>query len=72
MIFDLQFGRNPKTSPCGFKLVETSGKTKVSWYIDIDFGMFLPARWVGLFFDKMLGPDYEKGLLNLKNLIEKS
>lgn len=72
MGFDLQFGKNPKMSPAGFHLKELNGKTTVTWYIDIDFGMFLPGRYFGLMFDKILGPDYEKGLLNLKNLSEKN
>lgn len=71
MRFNLQYGKNPKASPAGFLLSEVNGKTSITWFIDIDFGMFLPGRYFGLFFDKMLGPDYEKGLANLKRYVEK-
>ena len=68
---DLQFGKSSKTSPCGFKLVESAGKTRVTWHLDVNFGMMLPARYFGLMLPKFIGPDYEQGLTNLKKVAEK-
>jgi len=45
--------------------------TKVTWALDTDLGWNPVARYFGLFFDRMVGPDYERGLANLKGLSEK-
>lgn len=45
--------------------------TKVTWGFDMDAGMNPFARWMGLFMDSLIGPDYEKGLANLKSQVEK-
>lgn len=44
--------------------------TEVSWNFETDMGSNPVARWMGLMMDGMLGPDYETGLGNLKNLVE--
>jgi len=44
--------------------------TKVSWDINGNAGMNPVFRWFGLFMDKMIGPDFEAGLNNLKKLAE--
>ena len=49
--------------------------TKVTWSYDGDvtntgIGTSLMGRVMGKFMDNMLGPDYEKGLAQLKNLAE--
>lgn len=44
--------------------------TKVSWDINGNAGMNPVFRWFGLFMDKMIGPDFEAGLKNLKKLAE--
>lgn len=43
-----------------------STSTKVVWSFDNDNGLNPFQRWIGLFMDKLLGPDFEKGLANLK------
>jgi hypothetical protein len=48
-----------------------NGSTQVTWGFDSDMGAGSVGRWFGLFMDGMLGPDYEKGLSNLKGLAEK-
>lgn len=68
--FDLQFGPNPKPNPVGFTFVETGSVTRVTWFMDVDFGMFLPGRYFGLMFDKWMAPDLEGGLSNLKTHCE--
>jgi hypothetical protein len=45
--------------------------TRVTWGFDAEFGNDVIGRWFGyLMFDSMLGPDYEKGLSNLKTVLE--
>jgi hypothetical protein len=46
------------------------GGSLVTWSFDTSFeGNFL-GRYFGLFFDRMIGPDFEKGLSRLKALAE--
>jgi carbon monoxide dehydrogenase subunit G len=49
---------------------EGSG-TKVDWSIDVSLGNII-ERWFGLIMDRMIGPDFEKGLANLKAHVEAS
>lgn len=54
-----------------FKLEAIDGaKTNVTWSLDTDMGQWPPGRYFGLFMDKMLGGDFEKGLANLKAVAE--
>ena len=45
------------------------GQTKVTWMFDSDHAGSLD-RWFGVMMDRMLGPDYEKGLAKLKTVAE--
>lgn len=52
-------------------VVEPQGLgSRVTWSLDTDFGWNLVARYFGLAFDRMVGPDLELGLANLKTLAE--
>ena len=53
-----------------FVFSKKDSMTKVTWIMESDLGMNPIARIFGLFMDKMLGPDFEKGLSNLKQLAE--
>jgi effector-binding domain-containing protein/uncharacterized protein YndB with AHSA1/START domain len=44
--------------------------TQVTWSLDADNGAGPIGRWFGLLMDHWVGPDYEKGLANLKALAE--
>lgn len=44
--------------------------TLVNWKMDVDMGWNLIGRYIGLMFDGMMGPDFEKGLSNLKAFCE--
>lgn len=66
----LDFGENG-TAEAQFTLVPEGEGTKVTWGFDMDAGMNPIARWMGLFMDGWIGPDYEKGLANLKAQVEK-
>jgi hypothetical protein len=37
-----------------------------------DLGNNPLSRWFGLFLDRMIGPDFEAGLVNLKRVSEKA
>ena len=52
------------------KFTTEGAATKVSWDINGNAGMNPVFRWFGLFMDKMIGPDFEAGLNNLKKLAE--
>jgi len=54
-----------------FRFAEQDNKTEVIWMFETHHGMNLLGRYFGLFFDSLIGPDYEAGLTNLKNLLEK-
>jgi hypothetical protein len=45
--------------------------TMVTWTFDSDHGLNPISRWFGLFINKFVGADYEKGLTNLKQVCEK-
>jgi effector-binding domain-containing protein len=65
----IQFGnRGPSTAK--FVLTRSDSSTKVAWIMENDMGMNPVGRLVGLFMDKMIGPDFENGLANLKAYAE--
>jgi effector-binding domain-containing protein len=53
-----------------FTLTPEGTGTKVTWGLDSDMGKGPIGRYFGLFMDKMIGKDYEKGLASLKKLAE--
>lgn len=61
-------GMTPSTGDL-FVTPEGSG-SKVTWTMTGDAGMNPMFRWFGLFMDKLVGPDFEAGLKNLKKLAE--
>jgi effector-binding domain-containing protein len=66
----LNFG-NMSPSYADFNFTPTADGVKVIWTMDADMGMNPVARYFGLMIDKMMGPDYEKGLAGIKELAEK-
>lgn len=65
----LDFG-DQGTADAFFDLEPADAGTRVTWGFDTDFGYNVIGRYMGLFFDQLLGPDYEKGLASLKTLAE--
>lgn len=53
-----------------FLFANENNGTKVTWVMECDMGMNPIGRIFGLFMDKMLGPDFEKGLGKLKQVSE--
>lgn len=66
---DLLFDGSGGTTS-GFKFTPTKGGTQVLWTMHADLGYNPMMRYMGLFFDKFIGPDYEAGLANLKKIAE--
>jgi len=65
----LDFGEQG-TARSFFELTSEADGTGVTWGFDTEFGLNLISRYFGLAFDSLLGPDYETGLANLKELVE--
>jgi uncharacterized protein YndB with AHSA1/START domain len=66
---DLDFGTDG-TAEARYLLVPEDGGTRTIWQLRSEFGGSLTMRWFGLMFERMIGPDYERGLANLKRLLE--
>jgi effector-binding domain-containing protein len=66
----LAFKGEHREAHSGFVLQELNDSTKVNWYIMMDLGWNPVSRYFGLFMDKMMGPDFEKGLKDLKAVSE--
>ena len=70
MLYKLTFTK-PHGSAWGhLKADDSAGMTKVTWTCNMHFGMPANAMLVFMNMDKMLGPDFENGLANMKTLLE--
>ena len=58
------------TAKARFILEGAGDVTKVTWNLEADMGTNPVGRWMGLTLDRLVGGDYEKGLANLKSLVE--
>jgi len=67
----MDFGENGK-SIGKFVLLKENARTIVIWSLSSDLGMNPLSRWIGLFSDKLIGPDLERGLANLDQVITES
>jgi effector-binding domain-containing protein/uncharacterized protein YndB with AHSA1/START domain len=56
-------------SQANWYFTDKEGKTEVKWTMEAHFGDPF-SRYFGLFFDAMLGPDYEKSLKNLDSVVK--
>jgi uncharacterized protein YndB with AHSA1/START domain len=55
----------------GVLTIDAAGSgVRVSWTNEGDMGSNPVNRWFGLFMDRLVGPDFEAGLANLKRLAE--
>jgi|SRR5450432_4034429 len=68
---DLVFG-NMTPQKAMWLLSADGSSTKVVWTLESDAGNSPLGRYLGLFLDRMVGPDYELGLKQLKALAEKT
>ena len=70
--FELYFPDFGTTSVGALELVPEGNGTKVTWPMNGDMGNNPIYRWMTMFMDKMVGPDFEAGLANLEALAEKT
>lgn len=66
---ELDFG-GMGTAEAWWILYDIDAGTGVTWGLNADMGNSPIGRWMGLFMDNMVGPDYEAGLGNLQALVE--
>jgi uncharacterized protein YndB with AHSA1/START domain len=69
--YELYFPDFGANSTGALDLSAEGGGTKVTWTMNGNMGSNPMFRWIALFGDKMVGPDFEAGLSNLKALAEK-
>ncbi len=53
-----------------FDLVLDGAATTLTWTMTSDMGNNPVGRWMGLIMDRLVGPDFESGMANLKRLVE--
>jgi uncharacterized protein YndB with AHSA1/START domain len=69
--YDLYFPEMDSTSTGDLRFELDGRGTRVTWSMDGDMGANPLHRWMGLMMDRLVGPDFEAGLANLKTLAEK-
>jgi uncharacterized protein YndB with AHSA1/START domain len=72
LAFELYFPDFGTTSTGVLELAPAGSATQVTWTMNGNMGRNPVYRWMALFMDRMVGPDFEAGLANLKALAEKS
>lgn len=65
----LEFG-DAGRGTASFLLTPRDTGTELVWSFTSDFEGNFVGRWMGMFFDRMIGPDYERGLAAFKRLAE--
>ncbi len=58
------------TARANFNFEEEGAATRMTWGFDFDTGFNPLLRILGKFMDGMVGKDFEKGLANLKSILE--
>jgi uncharacterized protein YndB with AHSA1/START domain len=69
--YELYFPDFETTSGGDLLLTPEGSSTKVTWTMNGNMGPNPLFRWMALFGDRMVGPDFEAGLANLKALAER-
>ncbi len=68
--YDLDFEHGKYFSNGEIRLEPAGDSVKVTWTNEGKLGLNPIGRYFGLFMDKFMGPDFEKGLANLKAKVE--
>jgi hypothetical protein len=71
VVYSLEFPDMGMSSVGSMELFPSGGGVRVVWIDAGDLGMNPVNRWFGLFLDKMIGPDFDRGLANIKKIVEK-
>lgn len=66
----LEFGGFDRPALANWTIHPEGNSSRVTWTMHTELGRNPLARWFGLFFDKMIGPDFENGLAQLKEKME--
>ena len=66
----LQFSGMDVEHRARYELTADAKGTRVAWVMEADFGGNPIDRWFGLLLDRMVGPDYERGLARLRTHVE--
>lgn len=69
--YHLEFPDMGTQSTGAIELVPEGAGHKVVWTDAGDLGMNPLNRWFGLFLEKLIAPDFERGLANVKKIVEK-
>lgn len=70
LAFELYFPDFGTTSAGVLDLAPSGSGTQVTWTMNGNMGRNPLYRWMALFMDRVVGPDFEAGLANLKALAE--
>ena len=70
--YELSFPEFDSTSSGDLRFEPSAGGTRVTWTMKGDMGGNPVMHWFALFMDRMVGPDFEAGLTNLKAEAEKA
>ena len=70
VVYRLEFPEYDMASTGAFEIAEASNGVDVTWSATGDLGWNPFHRWFGLFFDRLIGPDFEAGLAKLKRVSE--
>ena len=70
LAYELCFADFGTTSNGALEIAGDGTQTQVTWTMNGDMGSNPLLRWLALFGDRMVGPDFEAGLANLKALAE--
>jgi effector-binding domain-containing protein len=68
--YDLSFENGKYLSKGTIRIEEIADSCKVSWIDDGNLGYNPIARYIGLFVEKMMNPEFDKGLTKLKMVAE--
>jgi len=71
MSYDLSFNEGEMKSTGKIDLLQQGDSVKVNWTHSGELGYNPIYRYMGLFIDGMMAPDFEKGLARLKKVAEK-
>lgn len=63
-------GQGDDPSWATYQIKDMGDSSEISWIFDADFKGNIMGRYFGMMMDRMLGPQYESGLRNLKALVE--
>lgn len=55
----------------GYYLKKADTTVNLTWWMDADMGNNPLGRWMGLFMDRMVGKDFQKGLDSIKSISER-